>query len=209
MPHLEASYEEGVRSYTQTVTQGDDELAQMGFPQAQHPVTSNGELLARPQIPNSVSNLSLAQISDYMILLTGWYSYALEVLPTVLSEKNAAESARDFAWSKIRKSHEGRVADKDDETRCDARYIEADTRYQTCEYKYRRIKAICDGLLREIETLSRVINGKEQDARATGLGLSVAKKAYAQGQGPLNKGTPPIFRRNPAPTQPRHSVEDD
>lgn len=198
MLNSEAQYEEGIESYAQIVAQGDDELVQMGFPPAQHPVAKDGSMLERPQMPTSVSSLTLAQISDHMSVLTGWYSYALEVLPTVLSERNAAESARDFAWSKIRKSHEGTVADKDDETRCDARYIEANTRYETCEYKYRRIKAICDGLLREIETLSRAMNSKEQDTRATGMGLNAARKAYGQGQGPMTKGHPGnLFRTKP------------
>ena len=187
MPSFEVTYEEGVQAYTQAVAQGDDELAEMGFPTAERPIQTNGDLADRPSIPSNLSELPMGQLTDLLGYATEWYRYAVEVLPVVTSERNAAESAKDFAWAKIRKSKEGRVADKDNETRCDARYVEAASRFETCDYKYRRIKAICDGLLREVETISRAMTAREQMVKADGAQIAGIRQAYRAGHGPMGK----------------------
>ena len=154
--------------YAQAVAQGDTELEDLGFPPAQRPRTLDRQLAERPNIPSDISKLSMSDLIDMLGYATEWYRYAMEILPTVASEKNAAESARDFAWASVRKGKSGRVSDKDNETRCDLDYITAAVRFETCDYKYRRIKAICDGLLREVETISRAMGGKELENKVEG-----------------------------------------
>jgi hypothetical protein len=198
MPTLEVTYEDGMREYEQAVAQGDAELESLGFPSAQRPRKTDGDLADRPNIPSNLSVLSMSELTDMLGYATEWYRYAMETLPTVASEKNAAESARDFAWAKIRKAKEGRVADKDNETRCDIRYINAAVRFETCDYKYRRIKAICDGLLREVETISRAMGGKELENKMEGVGLSNQRRAYRSGEagaGRTPAGTAQFFKR--------------
>lgn len=210
MPSFEVTYEEGVRSYTEAVAQGDDELAAMGFPMAERPTEVGGELANRPNIPSNLSKLSMAELTDLLGYATEWYRYAMEVLPVVTSERNAAESARDFAWAKIRKSHTGRVADKDNETRCDSRYVEAAARFETCDYKYRRVKAICDGLLREVETISRAMAGQEQVHRAEGTHLAGVRSAYRAKQGPMGRVPTSNFFVKKGPTVPKgHPIPED
>lgn len=195
MPTFEVDYQTGINQYLRSVQQGDEELEALGFPVAQRPRDTKGMPTERPDIPTNLSALSMGQLTDLLGYATGWYRYALEVLPTVASERDTAESARDFSWAKIRKSRtEKLVADKDNATRCDVRYIEAAARFETCSYKYRRIKAICDGLLREVETISRAMSGLEQTQRAEGTVIGGARRAYRQGQAP--SGELPFRKKN-------------
>lgn len=180
---FELSHRDGLAAYEQAAAQGDDELGAMGFPPAQRPQSKEKEFVPRPQVPTKASDIGLAEVTDHMLTLTGWHSYALEVLSSVESERNLAKSAREFTWSRVRDSHSGTVADKDDKTRCDERFIKANIKAEVCEYKYRRVRAICEGLMREIETLSRAMTSKEQEQRAVGAGFGVARQSYAQRQG--------------------------
>lgn len=202
MKSLEVEYDQGLRAYAQAVDVGDAELQDLGFPPAQRPIDNSGELASRPNIPANLNSCDIGELVDMLGYATAWYRYALELLPAVASEKNAAETAKDFAWAKIRKSQlDGTVADKDDATRTDVRYVQASAHFETCDYKYRRIKAITDGLLREIETVSRAMSGKEYAAMVDGASVSATRQAYRSGRGHMpHKDPMATFRARPSKT---------
>lgn len=165
---LDDNYEHAMSTYEQAVDRGEAELINMGFPPAARPMIEDGKLDDRPSLPATISNLSMSQLQDLLSYFTAWHSYAIEHLPRAVSQRNAAENARDFAWASIRRHARGTVSDKDNQTRTDTRYIEANALYETCDFKARKIKAICDGLMREIDTLSRAITALEQRRNSEG-----------------------------------------
>ena len=105
--------------------------------------------------------------------------------------RNTTEAARDFAWAKIRKEKKGTVSDKNDATRTDMRYVQANTAYETADYMYNMVKGITEGLYREIETISRAISGLEQKFSAEGHRYSGERRGTSAHVGPSFK---PAFK---------------
>ena len=188
---FDAEYSQGLKEYALAVDKGDAQLLSMGFPPAERPRGLDGNFSERPYIPPNLSDCSMADLQNLLGQLTAWHSYAIEHLPHAVSERNAAESARDFAWAKIRQAKDGRVADKDDSTRTDARYVQANSYYETCDFKSRKLKAICDGIHREIETISRAIAALDQRYNVGSAQVSGEGKGYRAGSGPSGRNNGP------------------
>jgi hypothetical protein len=165
--NYEVEYAQGLKIYEQAVDKGEADLMSMGFPPAQRPHVG-GTLADRPTLPMNLGDLSMQELQNLLGYFTAWHSYAIELVPRALSERNAADSSKAFSWAKTRKSKEGTVQDKNDDTQTDGRYIEANAYYETCECKYRKLKAVEDGLLREIETISRAQTGLERRQESDG-----------------------------------------
>ena len=194
MPILEANYEQGMAAYEQAADKGDAELIKMGFPRSQRPmITIDGvqQFADRPTLPERLSDLSMSDLQDLLGWFTAWHSYSIEQVPPVRIMRNTTEAARDFAWAKIRKEKKGTVSDKNDATRTDMRYVQANTAYETADYMYNMVKGITEGLYREIETISRAISGLEQKFSAEGHRYSGERRGTSAHVGPSFK---PAFK---------------
>lgn len=181
MPTFEAELGAGLKVYEQAIDKGEAELMTMGFPPASRPRTSSGELAERPGLPVNMSDMSMSDLQNLLAWFTAWHSYAIEHLPRATKDRDAAETAKDFAWAKVRREKRGTVSDKNDATITDVRYIEANAYYETCDYKHRKLKAVCDGLYREIETISRAITALEQRKHAEGHYIVGERRGYRYG----------------------------
>ena len=188
----EAEFTQGVNMYAQALDKGDAELMEMGFPAAQRPKRGD-ELADRPQLPEHISDLNMAQLLDLLVWYTAWYDYANNLMPQARSEKTSTETSRDFAWAKIRRenSDAGTVSDKDDATRTDLRYIKLNAALETADYKYNMLKAISEGLYRDIETISRAITGLSDRFNNEGHRYTGERVAKMGSRSPL-----PIERMN-------------
>jgi len=196
VPITEAEYGQGISLYAQAVDKGDADMSMMGFPQAERP-RRDGDLADRPYLPERISDLTMSQLLDLLNWYTAWYDYSNSLVPKARITKNTAESARDFAWAKIRreKSAEKTVSDKDDATRTDLRYIKLNADLETAEYKYTMLKAITEGLYRDIETISRVITGCEHNSNVDGHRYTGERKANNFKAGPARSDVLSVFRR--------------
>jgi hypothetical protein len=82
------------------------------------------------------------------------------------------QTKKDFVWAVVRAEKRGKTKqDKDDETRTDARYVEANTKYEALEYIHKRISSVCKGLEREIDTISRAQSALENKGKTYGQNL--------------------------------------
>lgn len=183
---LALNYEAGIRAYDQAVDKGEASLIRMGFPPAERPVDEHGTFADRPTLPPKLSTLSMPELQDLMGWFTAWHSYALEALPQVTAERNSALNKKDFAWSAIRAEKRGKTTkDKDDETRVDARYIQVSTEFETADYRHKVVSAVCRGLEREIDTISRAQSALEK--RFGGYGKHVGgERAVVRTQNVMN-----------------------
>jgi hypothetical protein len=196
MPTTEADYSQGVSIYGQAIDKGDVDLTKWGFPTAERPKRGD-ELADRPSLPERISNLDMASLLDLLVWYTAWYDYANNLVPAARTAKNTAESARDFAWAKIRREKvlEKTVSDKDDATRTDLRYIRLNADLETADYKYTMLKAIAEGLYRDIESISRAITGLEQRGNVDWHKYSGERRANSGGVGPSRTDVLSRFRR--------------
>lgn len=185
MPITEAEFIQGVSIYAQAVDKGEGDMALMGFPQAERPKRGN-DLADRPQLPERASDLNMSQLLDLLVWYTAWYDYANSLMPKARSEKTTLESSRDFAWAKIRreKGDERTVSDKDDATRTDLRYIRLNADLETADYKYNMLKAIAEGLYRDIETISRAMTGLSDRFNSEGHRYTGERVANKHGSAP-------------------------
>lgn len=156
MPSFEVNYEEGLAYYDDAYNNAEQEIVDMGLPLTRRPCDRNGEFADRPELPPRLDACGWSNLQNLLGQFTAWFSYANEQLPAAMGRRNAAESKRSFAWSKIRKSQKGTVADKDDATKTDKRYIKVAAEYEQCDTVVRLLRHIVEGLQREIETVSRI-----------------------------------------------------
>jgi len=177
VPTFETEYQEGVDMYIEAVDKGEADLIDDGFPPALRPKNLDGEWDDYPQLPTPLSSLGMAQLQDLIGRFTAWHSYALELLPDAVARKNSIAGAKEFAWSKIRRSYKGTVSDKDDQARVDSRYVELNSGYETAAYRASKLKAIVDGLNREIETVSRAITALADRGETEGRGVGGIMRA--------------------------------
>jgi len=163
------SYQDGMNAYDQAVDKGEADLIKMGFPPAERPIDHLGHLGDRPTLPPRMSVLTMAELQDLMGWFTTWHSYALEVLPQVAADRNAALQKKDFAWANLRGEKRGKTTkDKDDEVTSDGRFVAVNANFEILDYKFKKLTAICKGLEREIDTISRSQSALEQRTGAHG-----------------------------------------
>lgn len=176
MPSFEVTFEEGMKTYSESPDRAEAAIIDMGLSVSTRPTDRAGEFDAFPQLPPDLSLSSFAEIQRLIGQFTTWYSYAIGQLKLAEGQRNSAEKKRVFAWSRIRKTKTGTVADKDDETRLDRRYVEADAHFEYCDTKYRLLVGIVDGLKRDIETVSRSYAVLESRQNAEGKSVGVSRR---------------------------------
>lgn len=176
MPSYEVSYEEGMEIYSASPDKAEAAIIDMGLSVSTRPTDRAGEFDDFPQLPTDLSLCSFAEIQRLIGQFTTWYGYAIGQLKLSEGQRNSAEKKRVFAWSRIRKTKSGTVSDKDDDTRLDRRYVDADAQFEYCDTKYRLLVGIVDGLKRDIETVSRSYAVLESRQNAEGKAVGMSRK---------------------------------
>ena len=175
MPAFEISYKEGLDKYNEAIEQAENDLIKRGLPLPERPVDSKGHASNLPQLPENLDSVGFAEIQKLMGIFTQWYEYAVTQLKVTSGRRSIAEKKRNFSWSKIRRSKEGTVADKDDAVRTDIRYIEEDADYEYYSHHYNILQGIVDGLKRDIETISRIVSVMESRTNVEGRGVAISR----------------------------------
>jgi len=176
MASFEVTYDEGMKVYSEAPDKAEAAIIDMGLSVSTRPTDRAGEFDEFPHLPPDLSLCSFAEIQRLIGQFTTWYGYAIGQLKLAEGQRNAAEKRRTFAWSRIRKTKSGTVADKDDETRLDRRYVEADANFEFCDTKYRLLVGIVDGLKRDIETVSRSYAVLESRQNAEGKAVGISRR---------------------------------
>ena len=175
MPNFDMRFEDGIKTYDGALDEAENAVLDMGLPLSTRP--SDGDRFTEfPEIPPDLSKSTFPELQKLIGQFTAWYAYAIGQQKLSEGQRNAAEKKRAYAWSRIRKSKTGTVADKDDDTRVDRRYIDVDSHYEHCDAKYRILLGIVDGLKRDIETISRTASVLEARQGAEGRGVAVGRK---------------------------------
>lgn len=183
MSRWDLNHDDGVAHYDQAVDEAEEEVIRMGLHVSTIPTGPHGEEEIRPTVPMNLSECTLPFLQDLIGQFTAWYDYALGQLQLAVARRNAADKKRAYSWSRIRKTKDGRVADKDDDTRCDSRYVGQDKHYEFCDAKVRILSGVVDGLKRDIETISRSITALEgrQDVEGRAAGIQRRRQEKASG----------------------------
>jgi len=88
----------------------------------------------------------------------------------------AAEKKKEFAWSRLRDSKVGTVADKDNRTRTDARYVQVSAEATHWETVVRLLRGLVEGLKRDCDTLSRRVTILDQQLGVEGRAQAISRK---------------------------------
>jgi hypothetical protein len=187
MAKFDLDIESGRKIYDDAVESAEEDLIKAGIPLPERPTDMQGALDIPPVMPPDLGELDFRGIQTLLGQFTSWYNYASGQFTKSEGERNAAEKQRAFAWSKIRKLKEGTVEDKNDQTRVDGRYMQADANYEYWDAKTRMLKGIVDGLKRNIETISRSINTLEGRVNVHGRSSAIDRRRYG-GAGENNRG---------------------
>jgi hypothetical protein len=176
MASFETTFEEGMKAYSEAPDKAEAAVINMGLSVSVRPTNRTGEFVDFPQMPPDLSVSAFAELQRLIGQFTAWYGYAICQQKLYEGQRNSAEKMRVFAWSRIRKTKAGTVADKDDETRLDRRYVDADCRFEEYDSTYRLLTGIVEGLKRDIETISRTFEGLKSRQNAEGKSVGVMRR---------------------------------
>lgn len=171
----EVRYEEGLAQYDEVMGQVEDELIEMGFPLPSRP-SQGDNMMDLPDLPVDLTQFSARELGALLSEFSAWYGYAAGQLKLARGQRNVTEKKRSYGWSRIRKTKQGTVSDKDDDTRTDSRFIQVDSEFEYSDAKLELLKGITDGLLRDIETISRAITVMEQRINVDGAVAGAARR---------------------------------
>jgi hypothetical protein len=176
MASFETTYDEGMEAYREAPDKAEAEIIKMGLSVSTRPIDRRGEFEDLPRLPFDLSQATFPQLQQLIGKFTEWYGYAIGQQKQAEGLRNSAEKQRTFAWARIRKTKTGTVSDKDDATRLDRRYVDADAYFEFRDAQYRMLVGIVEGLKRDIETISRAASVLESRMGAEGKGVGLGRK---------------------------------
>jgi len=182
MTRWDVKFEDGLAYYDSAVDEAEQEVLDMGLLMGERPTDTKGGFADRPQMPVDLSECSWKYLQKLIGQFTGWYDYAIGQYKLAICKRNAADKKKAYGWSRIRKNKEGTVADKDDDTRVDSRYMQQDAHYEYSDTKARLLEGIVDGLKRDIETVSRSMTALEGRQGVEGRSAGVERKGRQHGR---------------------------
>lgn len=153
------SLDEGLEEYQSISEEVEDELALLGVSSHNRPEIKPG-VYFDGRLPSDIKSCSTSELVEYMGLMTTYADFINNLAIKFKSTKKNAEEQLKFTKAKVRKSKTGTVQQKDDDTICDFRYVEANRNYIKAEELYDRIQAIADAASRDVKFLSRALEGK-------------------------------------------------
>lgn len=166
------SLDDGLTEYQTITDEVDSELSQIGVHAPSRPMISKGQYFDG-RLPSDIKNCSINELVEYMALMTTYADFINNLaIKYKAAKKNAAEQLR-FVQARVRKTKQGTVQAKEDDTICDFRYIDANRNYIKAEEMYERIQAVAEAASRDVKFLSRALEGKrisfEQSRRSTNV----------------------------------------
>lgn len=192
----EVRYEEGLAQYDEVMGQVEDELIEMGFPLPSRP-SRGDDMMDLPDLPVDLTQYSAKELGALLSEFSAWYGYAAGQLKLSRGHRNVSEKRRSYGWSRIRKTKQGTVSDKDDDTRTDSRFIQVDAEFEYSDAKLELLKGITDGLLRDIETISRAITVMEQRMTVDGAVAGAARRGRAAMGGRFRRRQEQVYEEEP------------
>jgi hypothetical protein len=175
---FELRYGEGIEIYEDARVGAMNSIVDMGFRPMERPINEDGELEDSPSIPSSLSDLSPSELGDLLAKFTQWFQYATERLQHAKIDRNARFKQKDFAWSAIRRKKAGTVADKDNNTKTDGRYVEVDADFEEADAVLLLLEGIVRGMDRGIDTISRSVTVMDQRLDVEGASAAISRKRY-------------------------------
>lgn len=166
------SLDEGLEEYQTISAEVDAELVGLGISPPHRPrIDKNTYFDGR--LPSDIKECSTSELVEYMGLMTTYADFINNLAIKYKAAKKNAEEQLKFTRARVRKTKQGTVQQKEDDTICDFRYIDANRNYIKAEELYDRIQAIADAASRDVKFLSRALEGKrisfEQSRRSTNV----------------------------------------
>lgn len=175
---FERTHADAIAVFDEAIEEAEEDLVKMGLYLAARPLDRTGENVAdRPKLPPNLAECNWAELQQLLGIFTEWFVYASEQKELHTGKRNAADEKKGLTWSLIRKSKEGTIADKDDDTRCDARYQDAQAEYEHYDTMVRILGAMVKGLDQQVSSISRAVTILELRQGVEGKGVGAGRKA--------------------------------
>jgi len=201
----EVRYEEGLAQYDEVMDRVEQDLVDAGFPLPSRP-SRDDEFCMLPDLPIDLTQFSSKELGAFLSEFSAWYSYAAGQLKLARGHRNVSEKRRAYGWSRIRKTKQGTVSDKDDDTRTDSRFIQVDAEFEYADARLELLKGITDGLLRDVETISRAIAVMEQRISVDGAVAGAARRGRGEMSNRFRRRQEQVYEdQGPEPQQARRA----
>lgn len=155
MAKFEADYRQIIDAYEDAHMDSEQEVVKMGLPFTGRPMDSKGDFAPPPTLPYPISDCGVRELQDLMAEFTAWWSYALQQLQLAKGRRDALEEEVKAIRAIVRNGKEGTVADRDNETLIDIRFVDQNARLLTAVEVCDLLTSIVRGFEQSITTISR------------------------------------------------------
>jgi len=176
MANFDIDYEKGIDLYTSAVDAAEAEIIHMGLHLPTRPEDRNGGWAPMPIMPDDLSEIKYAELTRLHGQFTTWWGYTQGRRVVAEFVHRVAGEKLNLAGARIRKTKDGTVADKDDATKIDSRYVHENAHYLTCEGVARLIVAVVDGLKKDIDAVSRAISALDSRTNVEGHSAALSRR---------------------------------
>jgi len=167
--------EEGLELYEQASESAHKALADLGILPREEPPTYRGEVYDG-RLPDDVSRMSMTELAELLGVTTQWADYVGGLHQMFVAAKRNYSERLAMAKAKIRKVKSGPKADKDDDTLCDIRYVEVNSKFVEISEKADITEHVSAAARRDREFISRTITALQAQLEAGTRNDSVARQ---------------------------------
>lgn len=175
MPSFTASYEQGLATF-ETAEDSEATVISMGLHHAERPLDEHGNPATLPKLPD-LAECNSQELTYWLGVFTEWASYAAGRLTYFTKLAESALGKKEYAWSYLRRQHDGTVSDKDDAVRTDVRYQQVLREYLYTANVVMDLRCITDSLETQIKTISRAVTLMEQRLGTEGYAATAESRA--------------------------------
>lgn len=166
--------EEGRQRYSAASDRAMSRIADLGIDVLdEQPVNRDNEYFDG-RLPANVNDLSAAELGDLYALMDQFSNWLTGYVTIAKAEViNKAEQLK-LTKARIRKSKSGNKDEKEDDTICDTRYVEANALWLEASEYHSVLAGLLDASTRDLRVISRLVTLKEvefeQGRRSTNIG---------------------------------------
>ena len=156
------SLDEGEALYTGAANRALSRIEKLGLEIPHRPVDSDGSPFDG-RLPSNVADFTTRELANIYTLMCNYADYLENLCTVARTETVNADRRLKLTKSLIRKSKEGTAQDKEDQSICDIRYIEADVAYVESDTYRELLEGLAKAASRDRALLSRLIETKKMD----------------------------------------------
>jgi hypothetical protein len=157
------SVEEGIKKYEDASEAALSRLADLGINATEErPCGKDGEYFDG-RLPANVNDLTMRELGELFNMMDLWANWISSYAVAAKAEVSNKEEQLKLVRSRIMKSKAGTAKDKDNDTLCDERYVDANARFMEAAEYFSYLNSLEEAARRDLRVISRLIEVRKME----------------------------------------------